>query len=555
MKRIIILLGVVWQAAVLLAQTPQEVQLLQKRLKSFAYATNVEEVNANEYNVSLSSGETFTLRCGNKKVAPFKSIDVKSGSIAVKPHKGKAFKISRIPDQAGALMALYKATGGDAWTKKNNWGTSDNGVANWSGITCNESGDVVRIRLANNNLQGKLPDVFYAFPNLRQLSVDKNQLTGVLPRSLAWLPDNCIIDIRRNRFSASTLYASRERLPIVAKNIRPYPQKPEHNNFRLFVDCDVDLNPSQGYHKDGECRLYQKATEGAGINIFVIGDGYDKAEHAVGGTVDYWLERAAEAIFDIEPMSKLRNLFNVYIIYAYSEEKGTGLFEDKRNPRFGSWQKNPTKSSAIRFNRREICNVCFNSLEAAGYKDDPTKHLYVNMAVNCTNVGLYHGMMYSRKIDGQEGRGLRVSINPTHPKSFNSLVWHEFCGHAYGSLKDEYTPRKNNPNKRYEKESFPGANIDTESDPEKVKWAQFIKDPRYAHERIGVYKGAWNCVNLYRATESSIMRKGGNSKERFNAPSRAEIYKKAMSMAYPGWEFDYEEFVKFDMGDKYYPLK
>ena len=37
--------------------------------------------------------------------------------------------------------------------------------------------------------------------------------------------------------------------------------------------------------------------------------------------------------------------------------------------------------------------------------------------------------------------------------------------------------------------------------------------------------------------------------------SRAAIYTKAMKQAFPGWAFDYEEFVKFDMGDKYYPLE
>ena len=42
--------------------------------------------------------------------------------------------------------------------------------------------------------------------------------------------------------------------------------------------------------------------------------------------------------------------------------------------------------------------------------------------------------------------------------------------------------------------------------------------------------------------------------KRFNAPSRAEIYKVAMELAFPDWKFDYETFVKFDLGDKYYPL-
>ena len=60
--------------------------------------------------------------------------------------------------------------------------------------------------------------------------------------------------------------------------------------------------------------------------------------------------------------------------------------------------------------------------------------------------------------------------------------------------------------------------------------------------------------NLYRATATSIMRSTKPGRH-FNAPSRAAIYTKAMKQAFPGWAFDYEEFVKFDMGDKYYPLE
>ena len=66
---------------------------------------------------------------------------------------------------------------------------------------------------------------------------------------------------------------------------------------------------------------------------------------------------------------------------------------------------------------------------------------------------------------------------------------------------------------------------------------------------VGVYKGGGNRYsNLYRATERSIMRQGGNSKLRYNAPSRAQIYTRAMNLAYPNWQFDYEEFVSFNLG-------
>lgn len=446
-----------------------------------------------------------------------------------------------------ALIAIYKATNGKNWYRNEGW-KSHQPLSEWEGITCNTKGEVIKIELSKNNLQGELPDVFYAFRSLERLMLRSNVLKGELPKSLSQLPDNCRINVQYNRLKTTTFYVPRHRIGTVSGSIVCYPQSEGYHDFRLFVDCDVDLNPAQGYYPDNFCHIYQKATKGKGINIYVVGDGYDKAEHAIGGTAEYWLERAAEAIFDIEPYNKLRPLFNVYIIYAYSAERGVGLFEDERLSRFGYWQQQPTQRSNCRFNAQEIFNVCKKGLANIGFMDSDT--IFVNMAVNNSNVGLYHGMQYGRTVhdaESEEKRIVRVGINPTHHRTFNSLIWHEFGGHCFGRLRDEYPPKKGAPEKFYTGNKL-SANLDTESSPTLVKWARFIEDSRYADEKLGVYKGGgsrWS--NVYRATQTSIMRQGGNSKLRFNAPSRAAIYERTMKLAYPGWQFDYEEFVKFDL--------
>lgn len=444
-----------------------------------------------------------------------------------------------------ALKQLYKATNGKHWHRNEGWMTRKP-LCQWEGITCNDNGEVIKIDLSKNNLQGELPDVFKAFPSLEQLDLRSNLISGKLPPSLAQIKRRCRIDVRDNCLSTTTLYVPRENIDKVARSIICYPQQESHYDFRLFVDCDIDKTAPQGYRTDGYCRTYQKATDGAGIDIFIVGDGYDKAEYAIGGTADYWLERAAEAIFEIEPYKKLRHLFNVYIIYAYSSERGVGLFDNKRISRFGYWQRKPTQMSNAGFNRQEVLDVCKQGLESIG-KNTPST-LYVNMVVNSTNTGLYRGMMYSRRINDTDGEYiLRVALNPTHPKSFNPLTWHEFGGHCFGWMRDEYAPKEGAPEKLYKGNNL-SANLDTESDPKLVKWARFIEDPRYTHEKIGVYRGGYKRYhNVFRATETSIMRQGGNYRLRFNAPSRAEIYRRTMELAYPGWEFDYEEFVKFDL--------
>ena len=444
-----------------------------------------------------------------------------------------------------ALGLLYKATDGKHWLRREGW-MSHRPLDQWEGITCNDNGEIIKIDLSENNLRGKLPDIFDAFPHLEQLNLRSNSIGGEIPPSLARIGKIRRIDIRDNRLSTSTLYVPRQRIDRVAGSIICYPQQESHHDFRLFVDCETDKTAPQGYYSDGYCRIYQKATKGAGVDIFIVGDGYDKAEYAVGGTADYWLERAAEAIFEIEPYKKLRPLFNVYIIYAYSPERGVGLFDNERISRFGYWQRQPTKMSNAGFNRQEVFDVCKQGLESIGKKVPAT--LFVEMVVNCTNTGLYRGMMYSRRIRTEESGEymLRVALNPTNPTNFNSLIWHEFGGHCFGGMRDEYVPREGAPERLFEGDGL-SANLDTESDPKLVKWARFIEDPRYADEKIGVYRGGGSrYTNVYRATETSILRQGGNSRLRFNAPSRAEIYRKTMELAYPGWKFDYEKFVEFD---------
>ncbi len=548
MKRLLLLIGTIFQSVALMAQTPQELQLLKERLNAFAYATKVEQTGSDNCKIWLSSGDSLVLCSGNDKTISFKSIDVNNEKVVATPHKGKAIFIARTPDQTGALMALYKATKGKSWTRNNGWGYTKESLSNWEGIVCNEQGDVTQIKLSDNNLQGKFPDVFYAFPKLQKLLINKNQLTGEVPRSLAWLPEDCEVNIQRNMLSQTTFYVPRYRIPIVTKSIKCYPQQTEYSDFRLFIDCDVDLNPTKGYYADNECRLYHKANEGAGINIYVVGEGYDKAEYAIGGTAEYWLERAADAIFDIKPFSQLKHLFNVYIIYTYSPERGVALFDNTRDTRFGYWLKKP-KGQSNTFKKQEVFDTCKKGATNAGFQFE-TGTVYVHMVVNCTQVG---GVEYSENVrDGEKKRHIRIGINPTYEQYFNALVWHEFGGHAFGRLLDEYS--RGGLKKTYKKSTMDRANLDLESDPAKVKWARFIADPRYAEEKLGVYKGALSYSNLYRPTQTSIM-KSNRPDKCFNAPSRAEIYKVAMELAFPGWKFDYETFVKFDMGDKYYPLE
>ena len=87
--------------------------------------------------------------------------------------------------------------------------------------------------------------------------------------------------------------------------------------------------------------------------------------------------------------------------------------------------------------------------------------------------------------------------------------------------------------------------MDWRSNPEKVRWAHFLKDPRYSHEGLGVFEGGYLYPSgIYRATENSMMRYNDAA---FNAPSREQIYKCIMKYSEgDDWVYDYEVFAKAD---------
>ena len=102
--------------------------------------------------------------------------------------------------QRGALIALYEATGGDNWTRNENWLT-DKPIDLWYGVSANSNGRVTHLRLFHNGLHGTIPDLS-ALSSLTFLDLRGNRLTGPMP-DLSALPGLTHLDLRTNELSGS----------------------------------------------------------------------------------------------------------------------------------------------------------------------------------------------------------------------------------------------------------------------------------------------------------------------------------------------------------------
>ena len=94
--------------------------------------------------------------------------------------------------QREALAALYEATGGDNWNRKENWCT-DRPLFYWDGVQLEGSSYVVQVlHLSGNNLTGSLPPELVKLTGMSELRFDGNHLTGKVPDEYrTWLAWRC----------------------------------------------------------------------------------------------------------------------------------------------------------------------------------------------------------------------------------------------------------------------------------------------------------------------------------------------------------------------------
>ncbi len=100
------------------------------------------------------------------------------------------------------LVALYNATGGADWEKRD-WWLSDLGINIWIGVETNAEGYVTSLFLPANNLAGPLPPELGNLPQLEVLGLNLNDLSGRIPPELGRLTKLHHLSLSSNRLEGS----------------------------------------------------------------------------------------------------------------------------------------------------------------------------------------------------------------------------------------------------------------------------------------------------------------------------------------------------------------
>jgi hypothetical protein len=310
---------------------------------------------------------------------------------------------------------------------------------------------------------------------------------------------------------------------------------------------------SSDYSSDGVVHILHSKTEGKGVSIIFLGDAFSDRLIA-DGTYDSWMRRAYDALFEEEPYKSCKHLFNVYYIDAVSKNETY-----KGETALGSsFTKNIADMVDVGANKDKVINYLRLVLS-----DEEISDAAVLVIPNRDIYGGTAHYYLEGSADCDYGRGVSIACVPAYEEysGFNRLVLHEYGGHAFAKLADEYIDasaagrRKGSIDEG--EASFLLAlqqrgyykNVDVTNDPNQVLWSRFLSDERYADEGIGIYEGAYTYQKgVYRPTEESIMNHNTGG---FNAPSRYAIWYRINKLAYGDeWTGTYEDFVEFDLAHR-----
>lgn len=350
---------------------------------------------------------------------------------------------------------------------------------------------------------------------------------------------------------------------------------------------ESELYESTDFSKDKTMGKTFQETPG-GADIVIVGDGFTDVDIA-DGTYDAVMKQAYDDFFGIEPFSSLKKHFNVYSVYAVSENrKITNAPSDGINGAIDiegistcfstTFTDSDTSTGG---NNSKVLEYAKVALGADA--DTRIESALVLVMINAPRyAGTCHNMIsyYAYNPDDYASITSAIAYIPLGASIGNQdantmrrkLLHHEANGHGFGKLGDEYfypasefsTSVWNNLDtyhslglyKNVDKYinsntlsqlSGSGYSLTTKNN---VYWKSLFNTANNyeSSEGLGVYEGGYTWETFCcRPTDNSIM---NNNEGGFNAPSRWAIWYRLMRLTgtknYSNWESSLNDFLAWD---------
>jgi hypothetical protein len=290
------------------------------------------------------------------------------------------------------------------------------------------------------------------------------------------------------------------------------------------------------HYAHGDVITFNKATRGKGVNVVIVGEGFNHNDLRKGGFYETKAQELADLFLNLPVYRDLKAYLNVYALCVESKDSGVDVLENNVPVvAHDTYFNMPTYSGPGSEVFEEIKRLVGDMKEISDITETPV------IMINNGQVG---GFCWP------EGNGFAIGVYSTVDNHTPYWVAHEFGGHAFGRLADEYdycsdppASADDNFRKMVRTDHAKGQdkNSDVTNDPAQVQWAAFIGRPGY--EMVGLYEGAhYMCKGVWRPEATSVMRDHGSM--RYNAPSRYYIWQRIMKTA--GESDNIESFFEYD---------
>jgi hypothetical protein len=299
-------------------------------------------------------------------------------------------------------------------------------------------------------------------------------------------------------------------------------------------------------YAEDEMITLQSASKGRGINIVLLGDGYDAKDISEGNLMKD-IKEAMGHFFSIEPYKSYKDYFNVYTGVAVSSESGIGGVNTIVYNRFNTSAKGGVTLSG-RNGESDFNEIFKYALNAPTVTAD---NLCQTLIIMIPNTSDYGGICYMYA-DGSAIAYCPKSDN-SYPYDFRGLIQHEAGGHGFGKLGDEYIYHNAfidacDCSCCEHVEEFNGAkslgwldNLSLSGKMSEVPWKHLLFHEKYK-QIVDIYEGGFmHNRGVYRSEYNSCM---NNDIPYYSTVSRESIVRRIK--AYAGEEYSFEDFVAND---------
>ena len=410
---------------------------------------------------------------------------------------------------------------------------------------------------ANYEISGVIPDWLGEMPSIKRLMLSENQLTGEIPASLGQLANLEVLWLGRNQLTGNIpkTFANLDNLKTLnlSENYLDGAIPEEVTMSKMWSSAFKTLEQNEGhslvvkgiyesvdFSKDGDVKVLQKHSKGKGIPLVLTGTAYTDRLIA-DRTFQKVMDKAYESYFSIEPLTSFKDYFDVYQLTTVSKNEYIGGTDIAYGTDYDLCLDHFTPIDSITNRLLKIAEL-----------QDRIDDISVIMVAHDLN---YQGVYTNSRFEGKAfnvthlaDRGLDNNVG-----GFENRIHHEACGHGLGKLADEYFTLSDNPypeseHANLDKEHKAGwsYNLDYHDTPETVLWKDFLTNPDYDVEDLGLYEGGFVGYDrgIFRPSDDSVMNNTANQADYFNAPSRWAIYMHIMQLA--GEPYAFEDFLEYD---------